>query len=122
MSSEISLTINMTCLHGSYNDKWPKGQISISQSTANGTRPNITVTTSDTALSFAGIGTNGLVAVFNQDATNYCTLGPSVSGAIAPFLRVGPGEQQVFRVDPSATIRAQAHTASVILSFWVLEN
>jgi len=121
MSSEIRLNVNMSCTNGNYTDQIIKS-IQVNQATANGTKPGIVCTTSDTALSFPAIGTLGYALLYNQDATNYVDLGPEVSGAIAPIIRLQPGEFAVLRLKPGITLRAQAHTASVDLMAWVLEN
>lgn len=121
MANEIRISLNANCTNGNYTDQIVKS-IQVNQTTANGTKPGLTLTTSDTALSFPGIGTFGYAVVYNQDATNYVTFGPQVAGAIAPFLQVGPGEFALLRLTPGITIRAQSHTASVDVSFWLLEN
>lgn len=121
MSNEIRISINASCTNGNYSDQVIKS-IQVNQATANGTRPSFVCTTSDTALSFPSIGTYGLALFYNQDATNYVDIGPDVSGAIAPFIRLMPGEVADLRLKPGITVRAQAHTASVDLMVWLLEN
>lgn len=121
MSNEIRVNANVTCTNGSYTDSFLRN-IQVNQATANGTRPGIVCTTTDTALSFPGISAFGFLCAFNQDPVNYVQIGPDNSGAILPMVRVGPGEVAVMRIVPGITLRAQAHTASCDVMFWMLEN
>lgn len=121
MSQEIRVSANVAVTNGNYTDQFVKN-VSIDQATASGTKPTIALTTSDTALTFSGISTNGYAVFYNTDSVNYCKVGPESAGAIVPMLRINPGEFAVLRLEPGVVIRAQAHTSTIHLMAWVLEN
>ena len=51
----------------------------------------------------------GLVYVRNLDSTNYVRFGPTG----APWLRIGPGEENAFTLDAGQTLEGIANTAAV---------
>jgi len=67
------------------------------------------------------VSTNGYCIVKNVDATNYVTLGKTISAVYQPFLKIKPGESQLIRFD-SGTIQAKANTAAINLEYWLISD
>lgn len=81
----------------------------------------VSVPTADTVISLAGFTTPGVFAITNHDVTNYVEFGPTVAGAIAPLIRLTPGESTVFRLTTGAVLRGRSNTAACICSIDGLE-
>ncbi len=94
---------------------------SIDQTTAGVVQRLQTVPTSDTVVTLTGITTPKVIVIENTDATNYIDIGATVTGAIAPLARLQPGEWVSFPAYPSVVVRAQAHTASVVIKITIQE-
>ena len=119
MASEITININNTLANPpsasigtQLKDSFSPGSIKFNQATQLKFEEAITCTTSDTAITFTGVTTQGWCMLLNLDATNYVTVGPNNAGAIASFIRLVPGGMACFQLDPSAGFRIQANTAS----------
>lgn len=124
MADEIKLRIKLSCENGYLKELFDPGEISITQTTANAHCPVIDVGTSEEVISFGDISSAnvGLVAFRNLDTTNYVRLGPTSGGAMVPMIRILAGETEVFRLEPSVTLRAQANGAAVKLQMKLLQT
>lgn len=125
MANEILINNYLECTNGSFKYVSKPGAKYITQTTAGGYFEIISCTTSDTALTLGAMSSAnyGYARFTNLDATNYVDFGPTVAGAIAPFVRVKAGEQSGwFRLTPSITLRSQANTATVKVFIEVLQT
>lgn len=120
MAKEITVNLQLTLNNPTSSatapqlkDSFAPGNYTFNQSSQLKFDEAITVTTSDTAITFTGVTTQGWCMLLNLDTTNYVTVGPGSVGAIVPFVRLAAnGGQAVFQLDPSASFRVQANTAS----------
>lgn len=123
MANEITITANMTCTNGGFAFATKESAVRINQTTQGGGGPGVvTVTTSDTALSLGTFTTKGYCFIKNLDSTNYVEFGPESGGAIVKLLKLKAGEYAMFRIVNSATLRAQANTASVKCYIAIIED
>jgi len=121
MANEITVSGNLSCDNGGFKFSTREGSIRVTQTAQGGGGPGVvSVTTSDATVALANVSTPGYLFVKNLDSTNYVEIGPT-SGGIVPFIRLRAGEFAVFRVAASATIRAQANTATCKVLFACLE-
>lgn len=93
-------------------------------STPNQDQRRITVTTSDTALTFQNVSSTGVILITNLEALggNFIKYGPDVSSALVPLCRINPQETHKIRLFTGVTFRWQADTASVEVQLEVLED
>jgi hypothetical protein len=91
------------------------------QATANARQFTQSIATSETTISFTGVTAARWVAIKNTDATNYVDVGPDSTGLVG-MIRLLAGESCVLPLKPSTTIKAQANSASVVISILALET
>ncbi len=121
MANEISIQATLTLLKGFHSVKHMPATFQVTQTGVGAAQGTQIVPTSDTVVSLTGISNAGWAHFTNVDATNYIEIGPTVAGAIAPFLRLYPGQSAVLRLTPAVVVRAQANTGSVKLQYSILE-
>ena len=123
MADEITITSNLQCTNGGFSFATREGSVRVDQAVAGGGGPGtVTITTSDAAVSLGSFTAKGYCFIKNLDSTNYVEFGPESGGAIVKMFRLNAGESCLFRFVSSATLRAQANTASVKCYIAVLEN
>jgi hypothetical protein len=121
MSQEITLTTKLSVANGGFKCEASQTNTKINQATAGGVQFKVSVPAADTVITTSGVGTLGIINIKNTDPTNYIDIGATVAGAIAPLIRLKPGEQYPFRLKPGITLRGQANTAAVIIEVTLLE-
>lgn len=75
------------------------------------------VGTSEEALLKGEVGTIGMIAIYNHDATNYVEYRPATTVA---GLKIGPGEFQIFRANTASPMLV-ANTAECAVEYLVVE-
>lgn len=119
MANEITLSSMLSFLKGGRQDEFGEfGQ----ELTMNGTdyvRATQTIGTSAEALAIGDIGTCGLIAIKNKDATNYVTIRAGSGGT--DLVKLKPGECFPFRLATN-TPYAIANTAPVEIEYLLLED
>lgn len=121
MANEITANIKLSVANGNLSDDMTVNG-KIDQTTARSFNPVIDVGTSEEVISTGDIGTLGLVAFYNLDATNYVEIGPESGGSMVSFIKLKAGERALLRLTPGITIRAQANTATVKLQMLLLDD
>lgn len=121
MSSEITLTTKLALAVGSVSLSHG-ATVRADQTTAGNVFLRQAVPTSDTVIVLTGVTTPRMISIKNTDATNYIDIGPTVAGAIAPMIRLLPGEVCVMPLKPSVVLRGQAHTATVTIEYLIVET
>lgn len=128
MASEISINLQASLTNPvnstsgtQLKDSFAPGVYKFTQATQLLFAEAITCTTSDTAITFTGVTTQGWCMLQNLDGTNFVSVGPGNAGAIVNFVRlVANGGHAVFQLDPSCQFRIKADTASckVLIKVW----
>jgi hypothetical protein len=96
--------------------------VKVTQTTGRGGIPGtVDIGTGEEDISF-GDTVPGYIYVRNLDGTNYVQLGPKDSGAMIPFLKLKAGEQALFRLDGSVTIRGKATGGTVKVLFMAVND
>jgi hypothetical protein len=97
-------------------------RLKVTQTTGRGGGPGtIDIGTSEEDVSFIDT-VPGYIYVRNLDTTNYVQMGPKDSGAMIPFLKLKAGEQALFRLDGSVTIRGKATGGTVKVLFMAVND
>jgi hypothetical protein len=124
VADEIKVRVKVTCENGFFKDLFDPGEISVTQTTANGHSPVVDVGTTEEVISFGDVSAAnvGYVAFRNLDTTNYVQIGPESAGAMVAAIRLKAGEVAVLRLEPSVTLRAKANTAAVKLQMKLLQT
>lgn len=120
MSGEIRMNMQVTVNKpaASFSKMALNSNKTFDQTGVGGPSPGrVSLTTSDTAISLAGLSTPGLFIVTNHDPTNYIEIGPTASGAIVPFIKVLPGMSLPIYLTPGAVLRGRANGGTCICSF-----
>jgi len=113
MADEITTYCSLSVTNGELSLPGVGGSIKVDQTTARGGGPGaVTIGTSEEAISFGDISP-GYVFIKNLDSTNYVEFGPESGGSMVVCGRLKAGEQCLFRLGGSVTLRAQANTADV---------
>ena len=120
MADEITITVRLGCINGSYNP----GTISSAGLTfdqaASGASEGIqSIGTAEETLAVGDMTTYGWLYIRNLDATNYVQLGFS-TGVYG--CRLEATEPALFRTEPGATIYLKANTAACKVQFRWLED
>ncbi len=120
MADEITITMRIGCINGSYNP----GTLSVSGATfdqaAVGASEGVqNIGTSEETLSVGDMTTYGWLYIRNLDATNYVQLGFS-TGVYG--CRLEASEPAMFRVEPAGTVYLKANTAACDVQFRWLED
>jgi hypothetical protein len=121
MAEEIEILVDVTLRNGTVENDFQPASVSVDQTNARFSDRIVDVGTTAETISFGDLTSAGLVCFQNTDSTNYVTVGPD-SGGLVAMIKINAGEVAVFRVDPSATIKAQADTASVKLRVDAYDN
>lgn len=121
MADEIQLASSLSVRNGNLNVN-TNVSVNADQTTPGGVVRQQSIPTSDTVVTLTGVTTPRMILIENKDATNFVSIGPTSAGAIVKLIRLEPGENCVFPVEPAAVIRAQADTASVVIQSTILET
>lgn len=126
MANEISVTTQLQVSNAGSEETFKPQAIQLTQTGKGVYKATLSITTSDTALSFTGITTPFVASFYNLDATNFVSVGPTSGGAIVDMLKLYPrgagGFPNMLSLDPSATIRMQADTATCQVQIIVVEK
>lgn len=122
MANELTVSIRTRLANGSLNDRPPNNTFQVDQANAGIFRDVQSVTTSDTAVPTGNIATLGWAKFKNLDDTNYVNIGPDSGGSIVDMIRLEPGEECTFRIEPGITLRWQANTAACEVDFTIYED
>ena len=119
--NEISTTLRLKISNGGFKTERNQGTVNIDQATlgSQGGVQNIGTTAELVAL--GDVATVGYAYFANLDATNFVQIGIDVAATFYPVIKLNPGEGQVFRIDPAATLYAKADTAACNLDTLILE-
>jgi hypothetical protein len=121
MANEITLNQTLSVRNGSANYSM-SASVNATQTLQGGVVRKQTVPTADTVIVLTGVTTPRVIAIKNLDATNYIDIGPTSGGVIVNLIRLKAGECCQFPITPSAVIRGQANTGSVIIEYLILET
>jgi hypothetical protein len=122
MADEITTYCSLAVTNGQLSLPGVGGSIKVDQTTARGGGPGaVTIGTSEEAISFGDIGP-GYIYMRNLDDTNYIEFGPESGGSMVVCGRLKAGEQCLFRLGGSVTLRAQANTAAVDVLIYALSD
>lgn len=124
MADEIRLNLNVTVRKpaASFDKQALKVNKTFDQTGVGGPSPGrISLTTSDTVISLAGLTTPGLCVMTNHDPTNSIEYGPTASGAINPLGLLLPGMANVIYLKSGITLRARAIGGTCVCSFEAYE-
>lgn len=124
MADEITLNLTFRVNSSGSYDKTFQFNESFDQTGQGGGNPGkVNIGTSEENITIGDITTEGWVVMQNLDTTNFVTVGVSATTpTLAAMMKIKAGELAVFRMDPAATLRAQADTAAVELQVWVFED
>lgn len=75
----------------------------------------LSVGTTEEAVTFTDIGTNGYIVLKNEDATNYVQVGFS---ATVYGMRLKAGMVAVFPAEPTLDLKLKANTAACRVTIW----
>jgi len=115
VANEISYTIIGKLQNGGFTDDLGTVTYAFDQSAEGAWRNIVTVTTSEGDITPTGITTAGYCFIKNLDTTNYVQVGPKSGGSMVAFTKIKPGRFVILPLDPGATIRAKANTASCLV-------
>lgn len=126
MANEITINIAATLQNpststtGGLRDQFAPGAIKYTQTGMGKWEAVVTTSTTDTALSFAGITTPGIVMLQNLDSSINVDWGPTSGGAIVDGGTLKPGDVAIFRAKSTQTYRLQADsgTPKVQVKVW----
>jgi hypothetical protein len=122
MADEIKASVRLSVTKGNLKLAYGGTTRSITMAGVKGGNPGtVNIGTSDEAISLGDIGSAGYAYFRNLDATNYVEIGPTVAGAIAPFLRLAAGEESLVKLTPAVALRGQANTAACNVLIAVIE-
>lgn len=129
MANEIGVVTKLSVTKNNYTYFWNPGYLQWGEEvkrdltgTAFADAGQKTVTTSGTNFTLTNVTTAGYVALRNMDANNYVDIGYDDSGTLRDLIRLNAGDVALFRLQPARTIRGQANTASVIVSYMILQD
>ena len=122
MANEITASVNVTVVNGSFRQAFQPASKQITQSAIGGHITVWNVGTSEEDLATGDVSTLGVMGLLNTDSTNYVQIGPKSGGAMVPAMRLKPGEPNFIRCEPGVTWRAIANTAACKVLVWLLEN
>lgn len=122
MSDEITITAALRCQHGEFRLDVNPGSIQVDQATAGGGNPGtVSIGTSDTPISFAGLTAPGYVWIRNLDPENFVEFGPDDTGMV-PCLKLKPGECALFRLADGISLVGKADTAACKVQIHALDD
>lgn len=98
-------------------------QQSITQSVEGGGNPGkVSLTTTESVISFTGVSGLGWCIITNTGDTNIAQFGPESGGALVPCIQVKPGETQIFRLIDGVTYRGVAISGNTTINIKCFEN
>jgi hypothetical protein len=124
MADEIrmNLNVNVSKASASFDKQVLKTNKTFTQTGVGGPSPGrVSVPTSDTVISLAGLTTPGLVCITNHDTANYVEFGPTSAGAIVKMIKVPAGQSAVFYLAASVVLRGIANTGACVCSIDIIE-
>jgi hypothetical protein len=124
VANEIKVTTQIKCDNANFSmPLFGKQNQGVTQTTPGGMVPGqVSIGTTDTTISFAGLTALGWCYLQNLDATNYVDFGPDSSGMIAA-VRLKPGEPgMLIRLVPGTTYKAKANSAACKVLILALDN
>lgn len=114
----INCRVNVVNADAAFDKEALKTNKTFVQTGVGGPSPGrVALPTSDTVISLAGLTTPGFFSVTNHDPTNYVVIGPTVEGAIAPFIKLLPGMSLPIYLAAGVVLRGQANGGTCICSF-----
>lgn len=122
MANEITATVNVTTVNGSFRQAFQPATKQITQSAIGGHITVWNVGTSEEDLATGDVSTLGVMGLLNTDSTNYVQIGPKSGGAMVAAMRLKPGEPNFIRCEPGITWTAKANTAACKVLVWLMEN
>tara|TARA_R100001594_G_scaffold132022_1_gene172029 strand:+ start:3643 stop:4014 length:372 start_codon:yes stop_codon:yes gene_type:complete len=123
MAEEIDIMIDCTLRNGNVENDFQPATVSVDQTNGKFSDRILVIGTSVETITFGDLTSVGYVMLHNTDSTNYVTIGPQESdGSMEPMIKINAGEIACLRLDPSATIKAQANTADVKLRVDAYDN
>lgn len=121
MANEIQVTTKLVCKNGNLSVSRTPNQFQVDQAAAGAAQGFAAIATSATSISLGSVSAAGWAYFYNTDETNYVEIGPDNAGTFVPFMRLQPGDSAVVALTPSITLKAQAHTATVLLEYVILQ-
>lgn len=121
MANEITATVTVQCINGSFKALFAPGAKQITQTTLGGHSTIWNVGTSEEDMPVGDVATNGVLCLLNTDATNYVQIGPKVGGVMEECIRLKPGVPQFFQCEPGITWTGKANTAACKVQMLLLE-
>lgn len=118
MADELTVSGNVTFIKGSTSVSFGKTGLTFDVTGTKHAHVLHTVGTSEEALLKGDVGTPGLLAIYNRDATNYATFRPASGGV--DTVKILPGELAIFRCATSAPYLL-ANTGAVDLEYLLIE-
>ena len=122
MANEITASVNVTVVNGSFRQAFQPATKQITQSAIGGHITVWNVGTSEEDLSTGDVSTLGVIGLLNTDTTNYVQMGKKVAGVMEASMRLKPGEPNFIRSEPGITWRAKADTAACKVLVWIMES
>ena len=124
MADEIRMNLNVSVRKesASFDKQILKTNKTFNQTGVGGPSPGrVSVPTSDTVISLAGLSTPGLVCITNHDTTNYVEFGPTSGGAIVKMIKIPAGSTAVFFLAAGVVLRGIANTGACVCSIDIIE-
>lgn len=122
MSNEIQINVSGQINNGNFRRVLGPWTMSLTQAAVGATEGVVAVTTSEADLAVGSVSTPGLLMLTNLDSTNFVTYGPKSGGSMVAVGKIKPGETHLLRLDPAATLRWKADTATVKVDVKLYEN
>lgn len=122
MADEISINVLVDVTNGTFKDRFNPSRFKVDQAAIGVSGGVFSIGTSEEAITFTDITTEGWLVMQNLDTTNYVQWGPEDTGAMVVMGRMEAGEIAVLRMDSSATLRLQANTAACKVLIKVFED
>lgn len=99
MANEVTVTSSLQIRKGSFTFRSLPTSFKANLNTASGPKPaGLTVSTLGTNVDFSGLITPGFCWIYNQDTTNYVSVGIYDGTTFFPLLEVGPQEGYVVKL------------------------
>lgn len=122
MANEISTTLRLKIKSGEFKTERNQGTVNIDQAALGSQGGVQDIGTAAEVVALGDVVTAGYAFFANLDDTNFVQIGIDVAATFYPVIKLQPGEGQVFRVDPAATLYAKADTGAVKLDTLILES
>jgi len=123
MANEINISLGVQVTNGFFKHQFQPGQIQVTQAAPGRGGHAQLIGTSEEAIDFGDVSTEGYLILRNLDAANFVTYGPQVGTGDAELgLKLEAGEVAIFRITPGSVWRAKADTGAVLLDVCLLED